>query len=206
MDHCFHSYVKLRAIINQSKVATFPYWGNLRACQVFIVLLTWVLVYVNLFQLNEKGMVWPVEFYLVWNQNTKNWCVCRGLGWDWELNFWSSLLAFLGTHTQEITHLRRTCALHRRHRTPQVSSHSPHILRNHRSPEQVSHTIKSSYSESESDFTFFSAFTVTVFPFFLFSFSCRCRGITVFLYFGRFLVNVRCWLVTPPLNQTRGDD
>ena len=53
--------------------------------------------------------------------------------------------------------LEGTCALHRRHRTPQVSSHSPHILRYHRAPERASHATKSSYSGREIDFTFFSS-------------------------------------------------
>ena len=40
-------------------------------------------------------------------------------------------------------------------RTPQVSSHSPHRLRNHRAPERAPHTTKSSYSGREIDFIFF---------------------------------------------------
>ena len=50
---------------------------------------------------------------------------------------WFSRRAF-----SKISALEGTCALHRRHRTPQVSSHSPHILRYHRAPERASHATK----------------------------------------------------------------
>ena len=45
-------------------------------------------------------------------------------------------------------------ALGRDLRTPQVSSHSPHRLRNHRAPERAPHTTKSSYSGRGIDFFF----------------------------------------------------
>ena len=155
------------------------------AYQVFIVLLTWVLV-CNFISAQRAGNSLASEILHGVKQNAKkNWCVCRGLGWDWELNFWPSLLAFLGTHTQKIAHLRRTCALHRRHRTPHRRHRIHHtyseiiaLQNGHRIP----YNIESSYSGGEGDFTFFSASTVF---FLIFLFQLKCHGITSFGIWGR---------------------
>ena len=84
----------------------------------------------------------------------------------------------------------KNSALEKDLRTPQVSSHStqvsshsPHILRNHRTPERASHTIKSSYSGGERDFTFFPPRQVFFFLFFIFQ--LKCPGITFFGIWGR---------------------
>ena len=123
----------------KSLKATFPYWEN---CRIPSFHRTPDLG--NFISAQRAGNGLASESLHGVKQNAKkNWCVCRGLGWDWELNFRPSLLAFLGMHTSKIAHLRRTCA-HRRHRIHHTYPEIIALQNGHRIP----------YG-GESDFTFF---------------------------------------------------
>ena len=138
--------------------AIFPYSEN-RRNQIFIILQTWVLVcYFISAQCEGNGLA--SEFlHGVKTDIPKKTLVCLsrfGLGLGTKFLAVSIGLSWFSRRAfSKISALEGTCALHRRHRTPQVSSHSPHILRYHRAPERASHATKSSYSEREIDFTCF---------------------------------------------------
>ena len=140
--------------------------------------------YVTLFQLNVQRMVWPVKFCMVWNRMQKKLMCLSRFGLGLEVEFLAVSIG-LSRHAYS-----KNSALEKDLRTPQVSSHStqvsshsPHILRNHRTPERASHTIKSSYSGGERDFTFFPPRQVFFFLFFIFQ--LKCPGITFFGIWGR---------------------